>query len=300
MLKRVGFIFLVASFLCQLKQQVVAQQGVGISNGTFTPQSPLHVYWTTDGNLLQLSKSSLANTGLTFGVSSSNFSIFNRESGGSLLFGTNAIERMRITDLGNVGIGKTPTEKLDINGNVRFSGALMPNNNPGTDGQVLVSKGAGNPPAWESPGSVIKTYSVFATRTAITSTSWTPVTGLSRTITTTTPVTLVIFTYGSLEIISGSTSSTTAGCEVKLQRDGVDVPNAFQTIDIADTASYTGTIGLWSFQTVVDLASPGTYTFTVLAHKYNPSFDDFYAGGNTTAPMTSQNQGALIITEYKK
>jgi hypothetical protein len=49
----------------------------------------------------------------------------------------------------NVGIGKPiPTEKLDVVGNIRFSNALMPNNNAGTTGQILQSQGAGLPPKW--------------------------------------------------------------------------------------------------------------------------------------------------------
>ncbi len=52
---------------------------------------------------------------------------------------------------GNVGIGNnSPTQRLDVSGNVRFSGALMPNNAAGTSGQFLVSAGAGNPPTWTS------------------------------------------------------------------------------------------------------------------------------------------------------
>ena len=58
-------------------------------------------------------------------------------------------ERMRILSSGNVGIANVaPTEKLDVTGNVRFSGALMPNNLPGTAGYVLVSSGAGVAPTW--------------------------------------------------------------------------------------------------------------------------------------------------------
>ena len=48
-----------------------------------------------------------------------------------------------------VGIGTvTPSESLDVVGNIEFSGALMPNNLPGTAGQVLISDGAGNPNNW--------------------------------------------------------------------------------------------------------------------------------------------------------
>jgi hypothetical protein len=54
---------------------------------------------------------------------------------------------------GNVGIGvTTPTQKLHVSGNVRFSGALMPNNLPGTTGQVLISQGAGVAPIWSTTG----------------------------------------------------------------------------------------------------------------------------------------------------
>lgn len=48
-----------------------------------------------------------------------------------------------------LGIGTaTPSEALQVVGNMRFSGALMPNNAAGTSGQVLTSAGAGAPPTW--------------------------------------------------------------------------------------------------------------------------------------------------------
>ena len=65
---------------------------------------------------------------------------------------TNNIERLRVTATGNVGIGiPAPTEKLDVAGNVKFSGALLPNNLAGTTGQVLTSAGAGIAPTWSTP-----------------------------------------------------------------------------------------------------------------------------------------------------
>jgi len=42
----------------------------------------------------------------------------------------------------------TPSEALDVNGNVKFGGALMPNGLPGTSGYVLSSMGANTPPVW--------------------------------------------------------------------------------------------------------------------------------------------------------
>ena len=48
-----------------------------------------------------------------------------------------------------VGIGTiTPAEMLDVNGNVKIDGALMPNNLPGNAGQILTSAGVNNPPTW--------------------------------------------------------------------------------------------------------------------------------------------------------
>jgi hypothetical protein len=50
-----------------------------------------------------------------------------------------------------VGIGTgSPSQKLDVKGNVKMSGALMPNNSAGTSGQILTSAGPNNPPTWQN------------------------------------------------------------------------------------------------------------------------------------------------------
>ncbi len=52
-----------------------------------------------------------------------------------------------------VGIGTTtPSEKLDVRGNLRLEGALMPANTAGNAGDILVSGGVGVPPTWQTPG----------------------------------------------------------------------------------------------------------------------------------------------------
>lgn len=66
---------------------------------------------------------------------------------------------------GNTGIGLavtvTPSEKLEVAGNVKFSGALMPNNTAGTSGQVLTSAGAGTVPTWTTNTSEGTTIGAF-------------------------------------------------------------------------------------------------------------------------------------------
>lgn len=210
-----------------------------------------------------------------------------------VVFGTNNVERMRIKQsTGNIGIGTAnPLQKLHIVGNLRFDGALMPAGNSGLTGQVLVSQGAGNAPVWQSVGALISNYKVSATRTLINSTSFIQITGLSQTVTLTSNAQVLLSTYGSLETTSASFGGS--GTIVQVFNNGVAIADMFQTTDVNDGATFTGTIAHWTMTNMLTL-TPGTYTFTVRARKY--AFDNFYAGGNTTAP--NPNEGALIITVF--
>lgn len=67
---------------------------------------------------------------------------------------------------GGVGVGTTtPTQPLDVVGNVKFSGALMPANSAGTTGQVLTSTGAGSAPTWTTPAAATNIYNSNGTLT---------------------------------------------------------------------------------------------------------------------------------------
>jgi hypothetical protein len=87
------------------------------------------------------------------------FIIGNGTAGKNLRFFTggfaNANERLRIDANGNIGIGNlAPAQKLDVTGNIRFSGALMPGGAAGTSGYLLRSNGAGTAPTWVDPASI--------------------------------------------------------------------------------------------------------------------------------------------------
>ena len=73
----------------------------------------------------------------------------NQLSIGNLIYGTDLDGTGATISTGNIGIGVTaPSQKLEVGGAIRFSGALMPNNTAGTAGQVLTSAGAGAVPTW--------------------------------------------------------------------------------------------------------------------------------------------------------
>lgn len=136
----------------------------------------------------------------------------------------------------------------------------------------------------------VESYGVNATRTYINSTSFIQVTGLSQTITVSGNAMVIITTSGSMETTSGFWGGS--GCIVQSFQNGVAIPNGFQTVDINDASGVTNTILPWSFTSFVNLTA-GTYTFDVRARKYG--FDNFYAGGNFTAPNPNEGTLALLV-----
>ncbi|MEO7990233.1 MAG: hypothetical protein ABI663_11870, partial [Chryseolinea sp.] len=133
--------------------RINAAGSVGI--GTNNPTSLLHLHnGAVAGNFMKITNLTSA-LGMSIGNSGSGGReafIVNNENA-AMYFQTNALNRMAIDATGNVGVGLiAPTEKLDVSGNLKFSGALMPNNLAGTTGQVLTSAGAGAAPTWQNAG----------------------------------------------------------------------------------------------------------------------------------------------------
>ena len=135
---------------------------------------------------------------------------------------------------------------------------------------------------------LVESYGVNATRTYINSTSFIQVTGLTMNVTLSGNAMVILTTSGSMETTSGFWGGS--GCIVQVFQNGTALANAFQTVDINDASGVVNTILPWAFTSFVSL-SAGNYTFDVRARKYG--FDDFYAGGNFTAP--NPNEGTLAV-----
>lgn len=133
--------------------------GTNVGIGTASPLSLLHLYKPTGGTNVYIEngnavggqssfdlKVSTSSHWRVIGQGSANgnrFDIYNNIAGGNAAFSISSIK--------NIGLDNpNPTQRLDVNGNVKFSGALMPNNNAGSSGQVLTSSGANTAPTWQT------------------------------------------------------------------------------------------------------------------------------------------------------
>jgi hypothetical protein len=103
--------------------------------------------WLTTGNAGTTASSSAIGTAV-------NNNFVGTTDANDFVLAADNLERVRLSS-SNAYVGvnnKTPTQALDVVGNVRFSGALMPNNLAGTTGQLLISQGAGVAPIWSTTG----------------------------------------------------------------------------------------------------------------------------------------------------
>lgn len=70
---------------------------------------------------------------------------------GGLIVSTDSIPQVWIDSAGRLGIGThAPEDKLHLQGDFRLNGKLILNGFPGDSGAVLISRGAGNTPLWDS------------------------------------------------------------------------------------------------------------------------------------------------------
>ena len=191
----------------------------------------------------------------------------------------------------SVGIGTaSPAQKLDVAGNVQFSGALMPAGAAGNAGQVLKSSGTGLAPTWSGAITASDIYSVESTAGIILTTSWQIVTGES--------ITIPGLATGDRVIIqlSGNAIMST------LDQADVDVAPFVNGVMLAiggyvrcTLDRYFGNTIWQNFASVARYTIPaaGSYTFDVRALMAGSG--TVTVGGNST----QANEGVLVIYVLK-
>jgi len=169
----------------------------------------------------------------------------------------------------NVGVGvSAPTQKLDVNGNIQFSGALMPNGSAGTSGQVLISQGSGIAPVWGDgvPGQIWQTvYSSDSINlTYDGGINWYSLPGMSNTVTVPTTANgfdAFIYTDGSMQ---WQTNADTGAIVLITAQIGLYVDGVLTRTDIIpvfNMRNFGQGIGNWAISTVVQNISAGSHTF---------------------------------------
>ncbi len=185
-----------------------------------------------------------------------------------LLIKTSGSERIRVASAGNVGIGSsTPSQKLDVTGNVKFSGALMPNNSAGTSGQILVSQGSGTAPVWQSVSSItqaitlISSATVTATYPSTSTITYKSITGLKQSITVPTGGSYTVMCTAMGTAQKADNTGTRVFAQYGFFVDGTQT-GGIQRVSIDDEESSQYARSGWAISSTFTLTS-GTHTIEV-------------------------------------
>ncbi|HNU89370.1 MAG TPA: hypothetical protein PKJ94_13820 [Ferruginibacter sp.] len=189
-------------------------------------------------------------------------------------------QKMIIKGNGNVGIGtSTPANRLDVAGDINFTGALKINANAGTYAQVLTSSGSGTAPGWTSAGNIIKTGASGITSSVnLVGSGAYPLNASAYTVVLTSP-SRIILSY-KLETFK---NCTIGDCSTKWSFN-VYLNNNFIATYYVECASYNS-LGLYAYATNATMGPDyfdlpaGTHNFTFTAqNRFNePSIHSFQA-----------------------
>lgn len=198
----------------------------------------------------------------------------------------------------NVGIGTNdPQQKLDVNGNLNVDGAIMPNGDAGSDGQVLMSSGANKPPVWVDLGAVVFDQSGTAVygsgQVTISSLGvWTQVPGLTYTINVDSGTVVLVSTFGSTEnTADGSNTGCTANVGIFI--DGALPANgSLQKLSLASNNKIVGGAN-WAMYQAYALA-PGTHTISVRAKLVTSNTTNLVVSGGAGSDMRAVMTVAVL------
>ncbi len=183
---------------------------------------------------------------------------------GDVFLANNSIIAQHST--GFLGVGTTsPSQRLHVVGNVQFSGALMPNGNAGSSGQLLVSQGSATPPAWQSISSLpfygnnMSSVKLTTYATNNNTSAWTDLLTLNVT-----PVHNTIYIFASLgtrlEDNSGNAQYGQAIVKARILVNSVEVARTASVITDYDDFKGVVTSGSVSFSGIPVSVTPGVNT----------------------------------------
>lgn len=186
---------------------------------------------------------------------------------------------------GNIGIGTaTPSEKLDIAGSVKFSGALKPNDNAGNAGQVLASAGPSAPPVWVSAYTKNNLTIDYSTGGTITSTTFQNIPGLNRMLTLKAGDKVLIYATGG--IAANGTVYTSADIGISVNNNDL-VNGGYTKVSVDYAGSRFVPNANWTLMGHYDVPADGPYVFTIRTKQSSPSNGTATVGGDNTTVLQS-------------
>lgn len=220
---------------------------------------------------------------------SDNIMYMNYGTGGFNIRNNSSTSTMFMTNGNYVGIGTTsPSQKLDVAGNVQFSNALMPAGQAGTTGQILTSQGTNTAPIWTTlfkPTSILTYESTGDVCITTTNPTWTTIIGPVN-MSLTTGQKVFVWAQGGAMIdnnCDGSTDANVSIYNVRVSVNGSDLPNGAWIRSGVD--NYYGYLPFngWSIAGEYDVPSNGTYAFAAQGSKQAGA--NVMMGGNNTSSL---------------
>jgi len=138
--------FLMGNGTAWVPTALIAGTGIGIAANTISSTATLSQVMG-NGRLADATGLIKTSSGIDAININSNY-LMDSNSGVSLNWQLKELSAGSWRTTGNFGVKTTATEALDVLGNVKFSGALMPGGVAGTNGQVLMSTGPSTAPTW--------------------------------------------------------------------------------------------------------------------------------------------------------
>lgn len=277
--------------LCYFSFTPLMAQNVGV--GTNNPQARLEVRDTAKTKLLIASKSYLDSSQIVLSNrTASNLGTdmlisANRENGlrftsQSDLVANNNDSILTLLPTGRVGINDpTPSERLDVNGNMNITGIIKANGNAGQPNQVLMQNSSGNL-VWGDLADSYKNFDVFYIAGSGT---WTVPANVTKIL---------------VEIIGAGGGGNVYG-------GGGGGGYIMAQLDVTPGSNINYTVGLGSAGTTIantsdggaSSVSTGTVTLTAnggLGANYNSTYKSFTApgGGITISPGTFRNYLSIL------